>query len=69
MNSFNSYPDILNTDDVCEILNISKPHCLKLLNAHAIKGFKVTDQSKVWKITKPAIIQFLLGNSTPVRTH
>ena len=57
MNLYN-YPDILTTDEVCEILCISKSNCLKLLNAGAIKAFKINN-SKIWKVPKKALIEFI----------
>ncbi len=63
----NMYPDIMNTDDVCEILSISKNHCLALLRRKKLKGFKMNEKSREWKITKPAIIQFMTGHSITVR--
>lgn len=59
MITFNSfYPDIMNTDQVCDYLNISKPQCLFLLNSKKIKGFKINN-SRVWKIPKPAIQEYI----------
>ena len=67
MNLYNMYPDIMTTDDVCEILNISKNHCLNLLRSNSLKGFKISGKSRIWKITKPAIIQFISGRDISVR--
>ena len=56
------YPDIMSTDDVCEILNISKHHCLDLLKSGLLKGFKVNN-SRIWKITKPALQEYIKNAS------
>lgn len=61
MITLQNYPEIMTADEVCEILNISKNHCLKLLNEKNIKGFKVKEKSWAWKITRPALIQYLSG--------
>ena len=55
------YPDILTTDDVCEILGISKSNCLKLLKTGAIKAFKINN-SNIWKIPKKAVIEYVQHN-------
>ncbi len=57
MNLYN-YPDILTTDEVCEILCISKTNCLKLLSSGEIKAFKINN-SKIWKVPKKALIEFI----------
>lgn len=56
--NYPSYPDILSTDEVCEILNISKSHCLLLLKSGKLKGFKVNN-SRVWKVCKPALNEYI----------
>lgn len=53
-----NYPDIMTSDDICSILNISKNHCLYLLKSQQIKGFKINN-SRAWRITKPALREFL----------
>lgn len=52
------YPDVMNTNDVCEILNISKNHCLMLLNSNKLKGFKINN-SRAWRVTGPALEEFI----------
>lgn len=56
--SYPTYPDILTTDDVCTILNISKAQCLTLLKSGKLKGFKING-SRVWRICKPAISEYI----------
>lgn len=61
--SYPTYPDILTTDDVCEILNISKTQCLALLNSGKLKGFKINN-SRVWRVCKPAISEYIANART-----
>ena len=49
--TLDSYPDIMNADEACEYLNISRPTCLKLLREGSLKGFKI-DKGREWKIPK-----------------
>lgn len=54
-----NYPDIMTTEDLSNVLNISKNHCLSLLNTGTIKGFKI-NKSRSWRITKVALNEYLL---------
>ena len=53
-----NYPDIMNVDEVCEYLSISRTTCLRLLKEKRIKGFKI-NQGRAWKICKPLLHQYV----------
>ena len=44
---FNNYPDLLNIDDACEIMQMSRNTLYKLLQNKEIKTFQV---NRIWKI-------------------
>lgn len=58
MITYNTYPDIMNTNEVCEYLNISKPTCLTLLNAGTLPGFKINN-SRSWRVCKPLLKRYV----------
>ena len=53
---FNSYPDILNIDDMCEILGISTKTGYKLLKSKQIASVKV---GRAYRIPKTHILTYL----------
>lgn len=44
------YPDILTTDEACEILNISKHSLYKLIHSKELRAKKVARQYRIQKI-------------------
>lgn len=54
-----SYPDVLNPHDLCEILRISPKTVYKLLQMGAIPYRKIGRQ---YKISKTALIEFIENN-------
>ncbi len=53
---FETYPDILKLEDICEILNISPNTAYLLLRSHEISGFKC---GKNWLVTKSALMEYV----------
>lgn len=51
-----TYPEILEVDDFCQILRIGKNSAYKILESRAIPAFRIGSS---WKITKSAMIDFL----------
>ena len=54
------YPDTLQIEDVCEILNISPNTAYTLLRTHKLAGFKC---GKSWLIPKQTLIYFITNNA------
>ena len=54
---FNDYQDIITVEDLCAMLNIGKNSAYTLLASGQIKAFK---QSRVWKIPKIAVTEYIL---------
>ena len=51
---FENYPEILNFNDVCDLLHISRPALYQLLKSGKLTGFKTGDRG--WKIPKKDLI-------------
>lgn len=51
------YPDVLTTDEVCEILRIGYNTLSELLVSGRLKAYK---HSRVWRIPKQALIEFIM---------
>ena len=56
----NNYPDTLQVEDVCNILNISPNTAYNFLRSHELHGFKC---GKSWLIPKQAVIDFIQKNA------
>lgn len=54
------YNEVLTTDDVCEILLISKNRLYKLLKEQILIGYR---EGSHWRITKQALIDYLTQRS------
>lgn len=57
---FESYDDILTITDVAEILKIGTTQAYKIVRSGHLKAYK---EGKDWKITKPALIKYVLEKS------
>ena len=57
---FNSYGEILNIEDLCEILLIGKNAAYRLLDSGEIKGFRF---GRKWKISKTALEDYIMKRS------
>ncbi len=57
-NSGSRMPDIIDTDQLCAILNVSKNYALSMLRRGEIKGFRI-NKSKIWKISNVALKQYI----------
>ena len=55
-NNWSEFPLVLTLPDVCEILNLSKPTVLRLLQEGTIKGTLI---GKAWRIPKENLQKFL----------
>lgn len=55
---FESYPDILTPEDVCEALRIGGNAVYALLNSGKLKAFK---NGRVWRIPKTALIEYIMN--------
>lgn len=53
------YPDILSTEQVCEILGVCVKSVYGLLNKHKIKYFRIGNK---YLISKACIIEFIYAN-------
>lgn len=51
------YPLSLDTDQLCEVLNLDRQTALKLLNNGGLPGFKVGRQWRSWRSEVQAVIQ------------
>lgn len=51
-----SYNDIINLDELCEILSIGKNTAYYLLKTNQIKAFKI---GRIWKIPKTSVITYI----------
>ncbi len=54
---FENYPEILNFNDVCDLLHISRPALYQLLKSGKLTGFKTGDRG--WKIPKKDLISYI----------
>ena len=52
---FNNYPDILTTEQACEIMNMSRNTLYELLRSKDIKAFQV---NRIWKIPREAVEEY-----------
>ena len=57
---FEQYPDILTVEEVCEALRMGYNAVYDLLNDGKLKAYK---NGRVWRITKPALIQYVSESS------
>ena len=57
---FDTYDDILTVEELAEALKIGSSQAYKLVRSGRIKVFK---EGKSWKITKSALIQYVLERS------
>lgn len=55
-----TYYDILSVDEVCEALRIGANQAYDLLNSGKLKGYR---QGRVWRIPKPALIEYIIEQS------
>lgn len=53
---FEEYPDVLTTEEVCEMLRISYNALYDLLNNRKLKGYR---NGKIWKIPKVSVITYI----------
>ena len=53
---FESYPDVVTVNELCEMLDISKKLAYRILNSQDIRSVKV---GRIYRIPKAAIIEFL----------
>ena len=60
MRMFNSYPDVLSVNQLCEILDIGKNTAYRLLQSGEIKSIKI---GKVYKIPKKTLKDYIVKNS------
>jgi excisionase family DNA binding protein len=51
-----NYPDVLNLNDLCEIMNICRNTAVKLLKTNVIKYVMV---GRVYRISKKSLIEYL----------
>ena len=57
---FDNYPDLLNIDDACEIMQMSRNTLYKLLQSKEIKAFQI---NRIWKIPRKSIENYCLKQS------
>ena len=57
---FQEYPDVLDVETVCEMLSVGHNTVYDLLNTGKLKGMRF---GRVWKISKQAVIEFVLERS------
>ena len=53
---FESYPDVVTVNELCEMLGISKKLAYRILDSQDIRSVKV---GRIYRIPKAAIIEFL----------
>ena len=53
---FESYPDVVTVNELCEMLDISKKLAYRILDSQDIRSVKV---GRIYRIPKAAIIEFL----------
>ena len=54
------YPDVLTTEEACEVLRIGSNAIYELLNAGKLKGFR---NGRVWRIPKAAIQEYIMEST------
>ena len=52
---FNNYPDLLNIEEACEIMHMSRNTLYELLRNKDIKAFQV---NRIWKILREAVEEY-----------
>ncbi|MCC8075489.1 MAG: helix-turn-helix domain-containing protein [Clostridiales bacterium] len=52
------YTDLLTTDEVCEILHISRNSLYPLLQSKKIRGFH---QGRIWKVPKKSVEDYIVA--------
>ena len=52
---FNNYPDLLNIEEACEIMHMSRNTLYELLRNKDIKAFQV---NRIWKIPREAVEEY-----------
>ena len=57
---FDNYPDLLNIDEACEIMQMSRNTLYKLLQSKEIKAFQI---NRIWKIPRKSIENYCLKHS------
>ena len=57
---FETYDDILTIAEIAEILKIGTTQAYKIVRSGQLKAYK---EGKDWKITKPALIKYVLEQS------
>lgn len=53
---FEEYPDVLTTEEVCEMLRIGYNVLYDLLNSKKLKGYR---NGKIWKIPKVSVMTYI----------
>lgn len=62
-NILQSYPDIMTAKEVKEVLHIGSNTLYSLLNEGHIKSFKLSPQSRSYRILKSELIKYISCNS------
>ena len=62
---FNNYPDLLNIEEACEIMHMSRNTLYELLRNKDIKAFQV---NRIWKIPREAIEEYCRRQSGLYKT-
>ena len=57
---FNAYDDLLNVQEACHMLRISRNSLYGLLKSGELKAYQ---QGRVWKIPKRAILEYITDRS------
>ena len=57
---FEQYEDVLDIEQVCDILKMSRNSVYALLKSKALKGYQ---EGRIWKIPKLAIILYIKKRS------
>lgn len=59
---FDSYSDLMGIKEACELLQISRPTLINILNSGKLQGCKVG--KKVWRIPKKNIEKYIAESCT-----
>ena len=59
MTMFEEYPDVLNTNEVMQILDIAKNTLYELIHKGELPAFRIG--KKKWRINKESLIKYLHG--------
>lgn len=54
------YPEILTTEEACEVLRVGYNALYELLQSGKLKGYR---NGRVWRIPKQAIIEYIIEQS------